>query len=91
MPYKPNRVHCNACGTWIVEVDGRGEVLRANRKVIQREHRGVHPANSPTWPPPELDEFPGAEHMLTMLYICSCREGQYGKASVVPARPMGTL
>jgi hypothetical protein len=86
-------VHCNVCGTWIVEVDGRGEVLRTNRKVAKREHRET-PATITTdgiTLGPDLFMFPGTAHRLVTVYVCACRSGAHRVVSDIPAQPTDTL
>ena len=93
MPYKPNRVHCNACGTWIVEVDGRGNVTRSNRKVAKREH--AHAVSTVTAQGidlgPDLFLFPGAPRTRVTVYVCACRSGAHRVVSDIPAQPTDTL
>lgn len=71
MPYKPKRINCRACGAWVVEIDGRGQVTRSNRKVVQREvitqaHDGV-----------DVFMFPGAAQLRQVTYVCACRRGEH--------------
>lgn len=93
MPYKPTRVHCNVCGTWIVETDARGAVTKVNKKVIKRTSGTTAATNTDDGIELGVDLFlfPGAAHIETTRYVCSCRGGSFQATSVIPAQPTDTL